>query len=88
MDLSINNDIVDGVIHKHHYKWNIAQARPMSASDVSRSLQSLVSTTHRSYSHLTFFNIVITHVLTTKTEISLTAVVNESKHSVEYYYCK
>ena len=42
-----------------HYKWNIAQARPMSASDVSRSLQSWVSTTHRSYSQLTFFNIFI-----------------------------
>ena len=37
-------------------KWNIAQARPMSVSDVPRSLQSWVSTTHRSYSQLTFFN--------------------------------
>ena len=33
--------------------WNIAQARPMSVSDVSRSLQRRVSTTHRSYSQLT-----------------------------------
>ena len=39
--------------------WNIAQARPMSVSDVSRSLQSWVSTTHRSYSQLTFFSIFI-----------------------------
>ena len=39
-----------------YYKWNIAQARPMSVSDVSRSLQSWVSTTHWSYSQLTFFN--------------------------------
>ena len=38
------------------YLKNIAQARPMSVSDVSRSLQSWVSTTHRSYSQLTFFN--------------------------------
>ena len=42
-----------------HYKRNIAKARPMSVSDVSRSLQSWVSTTHRSYSQLTFFNIFI-----------------------------
>ena len=40
-----------------YFNWNIAQARPMSVSDVSRSLQSWVSTTHRSYSQLTFFNI-------------------------------
>ena len=41
-------------------KWNIAQARPMSVSDVmSRSLQSWVPTTHRSYSQLTFFNVFI-----------------------------
>ena len=39
-----------------YYKWNIAQARPMSVSDVSRRLQSWVSTTHRPYSQLTFFN--------------------------------
>ena len=42
-----------------YYKWNIAQARPMSVSYVSRSLQSWVSTTHRSYSQLTLFNIFI-----------------------------
>ena len=42
-----------------YYKCNTAQARPMSVSDVSRSLQSWVSTTHRSYSQLTFFNIFI-----------------------------
>ena len=40
-----------------YYKWNMAQARPMSVSYVPRSLQSWVSTTHRSYSQLTFFNI-------------------------------
>ena len=39
-----------------YYRWNIAQARPMSESYVPRSLQSLVSTTHRSYSQLTFCN--------------------------------
>ena len=39
-----------------YFNWNIAQARPMSVSDVSRSLQSWVSTTHRSYSQLMFFN--------------------------------
>ena len=39
-----------------YYKWNIAQARPMSVSDVPRSLQSWVATTHRSYSQLTFLN--------------------------------
>ena len=39
-----------------YFKWNIAQARPMSVSDVLRSLQSWVSTTHRSYSQLTFLN--------------------------------
>ena len=38
-----------------YYKWNMAQARPTSVSDISRSLQSWVSTTHRSYSQLTFF---------------------------------
>ena len=37
-----------------YYKWNVAQARPMSVSEISRSLQSWVSTTHRSYSQLTF----------------------------------
>ena len=42
-----------------YYEWNIAQARPMSVSYVSRSWQSWVSTTHRSYSQLTFFNIFI-----------------------------
>ena len=40
-------------------KWNIAQTRPTSVSDLSRSLQSWVSTTHRSYSQLTSFNIFI-----------------------------
>ena len=58
---SINNHIVDA-IHKHHItqmSWNIAQARPMSVSYVPRSSQSWVSTTHRSYSQLTFFNILI-----------------------------
>ena len=35
----------------------MAQVRPMSVSYVPRSLQSLVSITHRSYSQLTFFNI-------------------------------
>ena len=39
-----------------YFNWNTAQARPMSVSDVSRSLQSWVLTTHRSYSQLTFFN--------------------------------
>ena len=38
-----------------YYKGNIAQARPTSVSDVSRSLQSWLSTTHWSYSQLTFF---------------------------------
>ena len=42
-----------------YYKWNIAQPRPMSVSYVSRSLQSLVSTTYRSHSQLTFINIFI-----------------------------
>ena len=46
-----------------YYKWNIAQARPMSVSYVSRSLQSWVSTTHRSYSQLTFFNIYIKNII-------------------------
>ena len=35
------------------FQWNIAQARPMSVSDVSPSLQSWFSTTHRSYSQPT-----------------------------------
>ena len=43
-------------------KGNIAQARPTSVSDVPRSLQSWVSTTHRSYSQLTFFNIFIKNI--------------------------
>ena len=37
-ELSVNNRIVD-VINKHntyYYNWNIAQARPMSVSDVPR----------------------------------------------------
>ena len=38
-----------------YYKWNIAQTRPMSVSDVSCSLHSWLSTTNRSYSQLTFF---------------------------------
>ena len=38
-----------------YFNWNIAQARPMNVSDVSRSLQSWVSTTHRLNSQLTFF---------------------------------
>ena len=38
----------------YDYKWNITQACAMSVSDVSPSLQSWVSTTHRSYSQLTF----------------------------------
>ena len=38
-----------------YYKWNISQARPMNASDVTRSLQCWVSTTHRLYSQPTFF---------------------------------
>ena len=37
-----------------YFNWNIAQTRPMSVSDVTRSWQSWVSTTHRSYSQLTF----------------------------------
>ena len=37
------------------FNWNIAQARPMSVSNVRRSLQSWESTTHRWYSQLTFF---------------------------------
>ena len=37
-----------------YFNWNIAQARPMSVSDVSRSLQIGISTTHRSHSQLTF----------------------------------
>ena len=41
--------------HTPYFNWNIAQARPMSVSDVLSSLQSWVSTTHRSYSQLTFF---------------------------------
>ena len=41
------------------HKWNITQARPMSVSDVSCSLQSWVSTTHRLYSQLTFSNTFI-----------------------------
>ena len=40
-----------------HMSWNVAQARPMSVSYVPRSLQGWVSTTHRSYSQLTLFNI-------------------------------
>ena len=43
----------------HNISWNITQARPMSVSYVPRSLQSWVSTTHRSYSQVTFFNIFI-----------------------------
>ena len=39
-----------------YFNWNIAQACAMSVSDVSRSLQSWVSTTHRSYSQLKFFD--------------------------------
>ena len=39
-----------------YFNWNIAQARPLSVSGVSRSFQSSVSTTHWSYSQLTFFN--------------------------------
>ena len=35
-----------------YYKWNIEQERPKSVSDASRSLQSWVSSTHRSYSQL------------------------------------
>ena len=42
-----------------YYEWNIAQARPMSVSYIPRSFQSWVSTIHRSYSQLTFFNIFI-----------------------------
>ena len=59
VELSINNHIVDS-IHKHHIlhmSWNIAQARPISVSYIPSSLQSWVSTTHRSYSQLMFFNI-------------------------------
>ena len=41
-----------------YFNWNIAQARPLRVSDVSRSLQSWVSTTHRSYSQLTSFKIL------------------------------
>ena len=51
-----------------YYKWNIAQARPISVSDVSRSLQSWVWITHRSYSQLTSFNILIKK--SSKTKIS------------------
>ena len=47
-----------------HHKWNITQARPMSVSDISRSLQSWVSTTYRSYSQLTFFNLLQKNVWT------------------------
>ena len=50
-----------------YYKWNIAQAHPMSVSDVSRSLQSRVSSTHRSYSQLTFFNFFIKYCCSTWT---------------------
>ena len=54
VELSINNHVLIA-IHKHHKyyseyyfvqitnEWNIAQARPMTVSDVSRSLQSWVS---------------------------------------------
>ena len=38
-----------------YFKWNIAHARSLSVLEVSRSLQSWVSTTHRPYSHGTFF---------------------------------
>ena len=37
-----------------YYKWNIAQVRLMSVSDVSRSMQSWVSSTYRLYSQLSF----------------------------------
>ena len=39
----IPEDIKRNVVYNRHapsYKWNIAQARPMSVSDVQRSLQS------------------------------------------------
>lgn len=40
--LSINHYII-GLTHKHHIvTWNIEQARPLSVSSVSRSLQSCV----------------------------------------------
>ena len=51
VELSIRNNVLD-VIQKHR---NIAQARQMSVFEVSRSLQSRVSTTHRTYSQMTFF---------------------------------
>ena len=38
-----------------NHRWHIAQARPMSVSDISRSLPSWVTTTHRSYSLPTYF---------------------------------
>ena len=62
VELSINNHIVDVNSQTPYYKSNIAQARPMSVSDVLRSLQSWVSTTHRSYSQLTFFNVFIKYI--------------------------
>ena len=62
VELSINNHIVDQFTNaiRSITKCNIAQVSPMSVSNVSRSLQSRVSTTHRSYSQLTTsFNIKI-----------------------------
>ena len=59
VELSINNYIVDA-IHKHHIAHTChgtKHKRAQWAFYVPRSLQSWVSTTHRSYSQLTFFNI-------------------------------
>ena len=50
--ISNNNHIVDNS-QTPYFNWNIAQARPMSVSNVSRNLKSWVWTTHRSYSQLT-----------------------------------
>ena len=39
VELSTNNHIVEVNSHTTYCKWDTAQARPISVSDVSRSLQ-------------------------------------------------